>query len=199
MQTLLLTGFEPFLKFKENPTGSAVEYFDGKEIGGFRIVGRVYPVEFKTLGAQAAEDIRQYAPDAIINLGLAGGRHTIDIERIAVNCMDGRPDNTGFEPDGEKIEESGPDGLFSTLPIKKIESALKSAAVPARISNSAGTYLCNMLMYKTLNILKRQQKDVKAGFIHVPAHHEIGSELNIPSWSQQDINDAVEHIIKNIK
>lgn len=198
MKTLLLTGFEPFLQFKENPTATAVKIFDGETIGDYRIVGRVYPVAFDKINDLITRDLDVFEPDVVVNLGLAGGRHTIDIERIAINCVDGRTDNEGFTPDGEKIDESGPDGLFSTLPIKRLEKALKANHIPARISNSAGTYLCNNLMYTTLNHTRQKEKSIPAGFIHVPAHHEIGTELNVSSWSQDDINKAVGIILGNI-
>lgn len=198
MKTLLLTGFEPFLQFKENPTGTVVKSFDGETIGDYKIVGRVYPVVFDQINDLIARDIEAVQPDVIINLGLAGGRHTVHIERIAINCIDGRTDNAGVNPDGEKIDESGPDGLFSTLPIKRLEKALKTNNIPASISNTAGTYLCNNLMYTTLNILRQKNLDTPAGFIHVPAHHEIGTELGVPSWSQDDINKAVGIVLGNI-
>ncbi|TVT27708.1 pyroglutamyl-peptidase I [Salinicoccus cyprini] len=198
MKTLLLTGFEPFLQFNENPTGTVVKKFDGDVIGDYKIVGRVYPVVFDQINGLIADDIEEVKPDAVVNLGLAGGRHTVHIERIAINCIDGRTDNAGFNPNGEKIDEAGPDGLFSTLPIKRLEKALKTNNVPADISNTAGTYLCNNLMYTTLNILRQKDIDIPAGFIHVPAHHEIGAELGVPSWSQDDINKAVGIILGNI-
>lgn len=198
MKVLLLTGFEPFLQFRENPTAAAVKMFDGEVIGDYRVTGRVYPVAFDQINELITSDIDALKPDVVVNLGLAGGRHTIDIERIAINCIDGRTDNEGFTPDGEKIDASGLDGLFSTLPIKRLEKALKANHVPARISNSAGTYLCNNLMYTSLNHIRQSGKSTPAGFIHVPAHHEIGTELNVSSWSQDDINKAVGIILGNI-
>ncbi|WP_031546536.1 pyroglutamyl-peptidase I [Salinicoccus luteus] len=198
MKTLLLTGFEPFLQFKENPTATAVKVFDGETIGDYRVVGRVYPVAFDKINDLITRDLDVFEPDVVVNLGLAGGRHTVDIERIAINCVDGRTDNEGFTPDGEKIDEAGPDGLFSTLPVKRLEKALKANHIPARISNSAGTYLCNNLMYTTLNHTRQKGQSIPAGFIHVPAHHEIGTELNVSSWSQDDINKAVGIILGNI-
>ncbi|WP_411842404.1 pyroglutamyl-peptidase I [Salinicoccus sp. HZC-1] len=198
MKKILLTGFEPFLKFRSNPTEAAVNELDGQEIGEYLITGKVYPVVFDEINALITNDIKEEQPDVVVCLGLAGGRHTIDIERIAINCVDGRPDNDGFNPDGEKIDAAGPDGLFSTLPIKDLEAALKEREIPARISNSAGTYLCNNVMYSALSYIQTNQLDIRAGFIHVPAHHEIGTELDVPSWSQEDITQAVRTIIEKI-
>lgn len=198
MKKVLLTGFEPFLKFKSNPTEAAVNELDGQEIGEYSVSGKVYPVVFDEINERIINDIKEEQPDAVVCLGLAGGRHTIDIERIAINCIDGRPDNDGNMPDGEKIDESGPDGLFSSLPIKDLEAALKKSEIPARISNTAGTYLCNNVMYSALNYIRENELDIRAGFIHVPAHHEIGTEMNIPSWSQEDITRGVRTIIGEI-
>lgn len=198
MKKLLLTGFEPFLKFRSNPTEAAVRELDGLEIGEYSVTGKVYPVVFDSIDELITGDIEAEQPDAVVCLGLSGGRHTIHIERIAINCIDGRPDNDGFNPDGEKIDGAGPDGLFSTLPVKKLEAVLKEKEVPASISNTAGTYLCNNVMYSALNHLRVKGLDTPAGFIHVPAHHEIGTELDIPSWSQEDITHAVRTIIENL-
>lgn len=198
MKKLLLTGFEPFLKFRSNPTEAAVHELNGMEIGEYAVTGKVYPVVFDKIDELITNDIKEEQPDAVICLGLAGGRHTIHIERIAINCIDGRPDNDGFNPDGEKIDETGPDGLFSTLPVKKLEAVLKEKEIPAKISNTAGTYLCNNVMYSALNHIRKNDMDIRAGFIHVPAHHEIGTELDIPSWSQEDITRAVRTIIEKI-
>lgn len=198
MKKLLLTGFEPFLNFRSNPTEAAVRELGGLEIGEYAVTGKVYPVVFDKIDELITNDIKEEQPDAVICLGLAGGRHTIHIERIAINCIDGRPDNDGFNPDGEKIDETGPDGLFSTLPVKKLEAVLKEKEIPAKISNTAGTYLCNNVMYSALNHIRKNDMDIRAGFIHVPAHHEIGTELDIPSWSQEDITRAVRTIIEKI-
>ncbi|WP_017549404.1 pyroglutamyl-peptidase I [Salinicoccus carnicancri] len=198
MKKLLLTGFEPFLSFRSNPTEAAVRELDGLVIGEYSVTGKIYPVVFDGIGERITGDMEAEHPDAVVCLGLAGGRHTIHIERIAINCIDGRTDNAGFNPDGEKIDGAGPDGLFSTLPVKKLEAALRKKAIPASISNTAGTYLCNNVMYSALNHIQDKGLDTPAGFIHVPAHHEIGTELDIPSWSQGDITHAVRTIIENL-
>lgn len=196
MKKLLLTGFEPFLKFKSNPTESVVKELHGEEIGEFLVTGKVYPVVFDQISGLIENDIKEEQPDAVICLGLAGSRHNIHIERIAINCIDGRADNNDFNPNGEKIDDAGPDGLFSTLPVKEYEAVLKGAEIPAEISNTAGTYLCNNVMYSALNYIQSAGLDVRAGFVHVPAHHEIGTELNVPSWSQADITNAIRKIIE---
>ena len=196
MKKLLLTGFEPFLKFKSNPTEAVVKELHGEAIGEFQVAGKIYPVAFERISKMIADDIREEQPDVVVCLGLAGGRHNIHLERIAINCIDGRPDNHGFHPNGEKIDAAGPDGLFSTLPLKAYEAALQAAEIPAQISNTAGTYLCNNVMYSALNYIQSAGLDTSAGFIHVPAHHEIGTALDVPSWPQADITKAIRKIIE---
>lgn len=198
MKRLLLTGYEPFLDFKVNPTEEVVRELDGQVIGEYHITGRVYPVVFKEIKSYIEHDIDEVRPDAVINLGLAGNIHTIDLERIAINLRDGKKDNSGFKPDGEKIELQGPDGMFSTLPIKDIEHKLKEKQIPVRITNSAGTYLCNNLMYSTLFYLKNKNLNIPAGFIHVPENHEIGVVTGHASWSQNDITKAVKTVIQSL-
>lgn len=199
MKTLLLTGYEPFLKFKTNPTQSAVESLEGKVIGDYKIIGRVYPVEFNEINALIEQDIEAVEPDAIVSLGLASGISSIHLERIAINTIDGREDNSGFKPNGEKIHEAGADGLFSTLPLKRLEAALINENIPASISNTAGTYLCNNLMYSELYYLQEKQLNIPAGFVHVPPSHEIGIAQKVPSWQQEDITRAVHIIIENLE
>ena len=199
MKKLLLTGYEPFLKFKTNPTQSAVESLEGKVIGDYKIIGKVYPVAFKEINALIEQDIEEVEPDAIVSLGLASGISSIHLERIAINTIDGREDNTGFKPNGEKIHENGADGIFSTLPLKQLESALLEENIPVSISNSAGTYLCNNLMYSELYYLQQKELDIPAGFVHVPPSHEIGIAQRVPSWPQEDITRAVHIIIENLQ
>lgn len=193
MKKLLLTGFEPFLDFTINPTMSVVDELNGKHINGYEVVGKVLKVDFKSSGEEMLEHIRSENPDAVIALGLAGGRYKITPERIAVNCNDGDCDNEGNLPQGERIMEDGPDGLFSTLPIRDMVENLNEAGYPAEISNTAGTYLCNHVMYQAIYELKHQNKSVPAGFIHIPASHELAIQhKKIPSWSQNDLTKAIE-------
>nr|WP_186077094.1 peptidase C15 [Jeotgalicoccus pinnipedialis] len=198
MKTLLLTGYEPFLKFETNPTESAVKSLNGTSIGEYKIVSRVYPVSFKSIACLIKKDIDEVKPDAIVHLGLAGNIHSVHLERIAINCIDGRPDNEGFHPNGEKISEDGPDAIFSSLPLKRLEKVLLENNIPVTISNSAGTYLCNNLMYCSLYYLKEKNLNIPSGFVHVPANMEISIANKIPGWPQNYINVAVTKIIENL-
>src|SRR5699024_3153323 len=141
MKKLLMTGFEPFLKYPINPTMEVVNHLSDKEINGYKIYGKILTVDFSQSGQQLLDEINELQPDAVISLGLSGGRYKITPERIAVNCNDGPADNTGEKPDGEAIFPDGEDGYFSSLPIKKMVNELMANGLPADISNTAGTYL----------------------------------------------------------
>lgn len=198
MKTLLLTGYEPFLKFKSNPTESVAKSLDNQVIGNYKVIARIYPVSFKNIKQLIEKDIKEIKPDVILHLGLAGNIHNIHLERIAINAIDGKSDNDGFHPNGEKIVENGPDGIFTTLPIKRLEEALIENNIPVTISNTAGTYLCNNLMYCSLYYLQQNGLNTPSGFVHVPANAEIGIKNNIASWPQDYIDLAVKKIIENL-
>ncbi|SES37076.1 pyroglutamyl-peptidase I [Psychrobacillus sp. OK032] len=193
MKKLLLTGFEPFLSFTVNPTMRIVEELDGQDIAGYEIVGQVLPVDFASSGAELLAHIEEIEPDVVISLGLAGGRYKITPERIAINVKDGAADNEGHVPIDESINLEGEPGYFSTLPIRQMVNKLIEAGFPAEISNTAGTYLCNNVMYEALHYAKTTKIDMKAGFIHIPASHELAIQHGkIPSWSHADLKRSVE-------
>lgn len=198
MKKLLLTGFEPFLGFSTNPTYQIANNLEGKEIHGYHIIGEILSVDFSESGKQMLALLDEYNPDAVISLGLAAGRNCVNLERIAINCNDGPVDNNGFKPDGEVIFPDGQDGYFSTLPIKHIESTLKDEGLPVKISNTAGAYLCNNVMYHALYYFHIRGKMVPTGFIHLPASHKLAIEKNMPSWSEDDLHQAVEISIRSL-
>ncbi|MDX8047328.1 pyroglutamyl-peptidase I [Gracilibacillus sp. S3-1-1] len=189
---LLLTGFEPFLDFSINPTMKIAEELDGTTIRDYTIASHILSVDFHKAGNQLLQLIEVEKPDAIISLGLAGGRYKVTPERIAINVNDGPIDNQGHEPDNEVIWNDGADGLFSTLPISNMVKQLKEQGLPADISNTAGTYLCNHVMYQALHYTKKNNLTFPAGFIHIPASHELAIEHGkIPSWNHDDLKRAV--------
>lgn len=193
LKTLLLTGFEPFLNFPINPTEEIVKELEGQYIGGYKIIGKILPVDFQSAGELLIKLFNEINPSAVVSLGLAGGRFKITPERIAINCNDGAADNQGNKFIGKKIDEEGPDGLFSSLPVQAIVDQLNINKFPAEVSNSAGTYLCNNVMYQMLNELKKKNKQIPSGFIHIPASHELATlDRNIPSWSQNDLTNAIK-------
>lgn len=199
MKTLLLTGFEPFLNFPVNPTQKIVDELHGKEIGGYRIHSEVLPVDFSISGDRVISHIENIKPDAVVSLGLSGGRFKITPERIAINVNDGAKDNSGHAPVDEPIVDGGADGYFTNMPIRKMVDALKGAGLPAEISNTAGAYLCNHVMYRVLHFVNAQRLDMLAGFIHIPASHELAVEHGrVPSWSHEDLKRAIVMCIETL-
>jgi pyroglutamyl-peptidase len=197
MKTLLLTGFEPFLEYPINPTEKIVKELDGACISGYQIKGLLLPVNYREAGERILEEIKKQEPVAVLSLGLAAGRSTITPERIAINCRDGAPDNNGVVLNNASIIEDGPDGYFSTLPIRQFVNKLNESGFPAKISNSAGTYLCNNVMYVVLHAVK----DRPAGFVHIPASHELvlHGKKEMPSWSDRDLLEAVKIMIGSLE
>lgn len=194
---LLLTGFVPFLNHKINPTEEIVKALDSETINGYTIETRVLPVDFNESEKELLKEINERKPDAVIMLGLAAGRSKITPERIAINVKDGAKDNSGFAPVDQPIVEGGPDGLFSTLPIRKMVDTLNESYLPAKISITAGTYLCNNMMYVALHEASRANDSFKAGFIHLPASHELAIENPaLPSMSLDDLKRTVRICIE---
>ncbi|MEK8197467.1 pyroglutamyl-peptidase I [Lysinibacillus sp. FSL M8-0134] len=196
MTKLLVTGFEPFLDYKINPTMQIVENLDGEKIGDYTIVGRILSVDFQQSAQQFKQYIDEVKPQIIISLGLAGGRFKITPERIAINVKDGEPDNNGYTPVDESIQEEGADAFLTNLPIRNMVNRLQADGYPAEISNTAGTYLCNNIMYEGLVYAKYHQ-GVRAGFIHIPASFDLAIQHGkIPGWNSQDLLDAVKLCIE---
>jgi len=199
MKKLLLTGFGPFLTNDRNPTSDIVQKLDGSKLGQYEVYGEILPVEFGRSADKLKEVIDDIQPDAIILLGLASGRSAITPERIAINCNDGgQADNAGYIPQGEAIVKDGPDGLFTSLPVHDMVEAMKAANIPARLSNSAGTYVCNHVMYEALYHHKQKGVNTPTGFIHVPANYELALSKNIPSMAQDDIEKAIKICIQTL-
>lgn len=193
MKKLLLTGFEPFLSFTVNPTMKIVEELDGTTIGEYEVISRVLSVDFAKSGAQLIHQLEEIKPDAVMSLGLAGGRYKITPERIAINVKDGAADNQGHTPLDETIQLDGEPGYFSTLPVRSMVDELIKEGLPATISNTAGTYLCNNVMYEALHYAKMNNLDMPTGFIHIPASHELAIQHGkIPSWSHADLKRGIE-------
>ncbi|MGP4072120.1 pyroglutamyl-peptidase I [Piscibacillus sp. B03] len=199
MKKILLTGFEPFLDFKTNPTMEVAKYLDGKTINNYEVTSRVFSVDFNQSGREMLNAIEEESPDVVVALGLAGNRRHITPERIAINCNDGPKDNRGYKPNGEKVFEDGPDAYFSTLPIYEMVDSMKRNGYPASISNSAGTYLCNNVMYHALHHAKTSNLSYRAGFIHIPPSYEMAiKQPQLASWSQHDLNIAIEYCLQQL-
>lgn len=171
MKRILLTGFEPYAHFDVNPSGEVAKLLDGKKVGRCVVQSIVLPVSFKNSFKVLKEKlIEERPPCAVVSMGLNPHAPTIRIERIAINVMDynGTPDNKGEKPVDKPIVARGELAYLSTLPIRKIMRRLSRARVPVVLSNSAGTHLCNCVMYSVLDFLAKNEWKTKAGFIHLP-------------------------------
>jgi len=165
---ILLTGFDPFGGESVNPSWEAVRALHGKRLGGHLIVAQQLPTEFARSLHELKAAVREMAPAILLGVGQAGGRQQLSIERVAINVQDARiPDNAGAQPVDEPVIAGGPAAYFSTLPIKAMLAALQAHGVPAEISNSAGTYVCNHIAYAMLH-LAAKRRGMRAGFIHIP-------------------------------
>lgn len=170
MKKLLITGFQPFDGESVNPALEVAKGLQGKTINGYEVIAREIPVvRFEALKAVQAA-IEELQPDVVITIGQAGGRPDITVERIGINIDDFRiPDNKGNQPIDEPVVTGGPVAYWATLPIKKMVANVKAQGIPASVSNSAGTYVCNHLLYGLLHYLTTQGKTaIPAGFIHIP-------------------------------
>ncbi|NJE04308.1 pyroglutamyl-peptidase I [Thermococcus sp. MV11] len=193
---VLVTGFEPFGGERINPSWEAVSRLP-EEIEGAEIVKRRLPVTFRGVRELLPKLIVEERPDVVILTGQAGGRPNITVERVAINVMDSEmPDNEGFAPEDEPVFEGAPAAYFATLPIKAIVKALRKANIPAGISNTAGTYVCNAAMFTALHTIAVAGMETRAGFIHVPFSHEQALEKPRPSMALETIARAIEVAVR---
>ena len=166
---ILLTGFEAFGDYKENPSAEVAAALDRRAVAGVTVRSDVLPVHHARAAARVAQLVQEVAPSAIVHLGLAGGRARLALERVAVNVMDfDIVDNAGYRATGEPCVAGGPAAYFSTLPLAAMLEALGAAGVPAYLSSTAGTYLCNQTFYTTRHLLESRRLDIPAGFVHLP-------------------------------
>jgi pyroglutamyl-peptidase len=166
---VLLTGFEPFDGDRVNPSGEVTKQLDGSVLGDWAVRGVILPVQHEAARAAVAPLLEAPGLAAVVHLGLAGGRARIALERVAVNVMDySRPDAHGQVLRDVACVEGGPAAYLTTLPLRAMLAALTAEGIPAYVSNTAGTYLCNDISYTTLHALARRGRSIPAGFIHLP-------------------------------
>jgi len=168
------------------------------------IIAEKLPVAFKRVISILPELISKHNPQIFIGLGLSGGRPAIMVERVAINIMDSeKPDNDGYKPEDELIIEDGPVAYFATIPVKRIIRRLRREGIPAFISNSAGTYVCNTVMYLSLHLMTKKDPKGMAGFIHLPYLPEQVLNKPQPSMSLdmmiKAIKLAIEESVKEFK
>lgn len=169
--TLLLTGFEAFGDDPSgqglNPSAQIAMALHGQRIGRWRIAGEVLPCEFGRSARQLKTWMREYAPQAIVCLGQAGGRSAISMERIAINWDEALiADNAGLIKSGQPILKTAPTAYFTALPIHAMRDAVLAKGIAAELSSTAGHFVCNHVFFSLLHALRHDRKP--AGFIHVP-------------------------------
>ncbi|MCY7305342.1 MAG: pyroglutamyl-peptidase I [Rhodoferax sp.] len=170
-ETILLTGFEPFDGDAVNPSWLLAQALHGRQVAGHRIVASRLPTAFGASAALLARLIQVHRPALVLCLGLAGGRQALSLERVAININDARiPDNLGGQPVDTAVIPNGPAAYFSSLPIKAMLLAIRETGVPAEVSNSAGTFVCNHVFYALMHLLTtgRGLRRVRGGFMHLP-------------------------------
>lgn len=170
MKTILLTGFEPFGGEPLNPSWEAVRGLDGQHLGEHHLIRAVrLSCVFDLALAELEAELTQHQPVLVLAVGQAGGRCELSLERVAINLDDARiPDNAGAQPIDRPIVADGPAAYFTTLPIKAMVLALREAGLPAAVSYSAGTYVCNHLFYGLMHRIARDGLRCRGGFLHIP-------------------------------
>lgn len=184
---LLITGFDPFGGEQTNPAIEAVKRLPAVIAGA-----TVVPLEIPTVFGTCAEVVRQAIiteqPDVVLSVGQAGGRSALTPELIAINLDDGRiPDNAGFQPVDQPIQPNGPAAYFTQLPVKAMARAIRQAGLPSHVSTTAGTYVCNHIMYQVQHLRATEFPQLQAGFIHIPfLPEQVVQRSGVPSLSLTD-------------
>ncbi len=196
---ILVTGFDPFGGEKINPAIESVKLLPDNMAGANIIKLEIPTVVFKSLN-KIKEAIREHDPDVILSIGQAGGRPDITVERVGINMDDCRiPDNEGNQLVDTKVFEDGPDAYFATLPIKAMVKNIQDAGIPASVSNTAGTFICNHVLYGVRHMCETEFKGKKSGFIHIPFMLEqVIDKKNMPSMDISVIAKAIEKAIEAI-
>lgn len=198
---IVVTGFEPWGPNAENPTLEILDLLKADDVEGDLTLLRL-PVDSSKIAGIAAKTLEEVQPDLWISLGLAAGLAVVAVERIAANVMDfAIPDKAGNHHRGEAVFADGPAAHMATLPVELIVSHLRESGIPAKISNSASTYLCNQMMYTVLHLIAKKGMKTGAGFIHVPAHPRLAALqqyplADMPSMSVELMAQAVRKAIR---
>jgi pyroglutamyl-peptidase len=195
-RAILVTGFDPFGGEQTNPSWEICTRLP-REIAGLRVETCKVPCEFRRAIEVVGEAIERHHPAIVLSIGQAGGRSRIGVERVAINVDDARiPDNAGAQPVDEMIAANGPPAYFATIPVKAIARAIRAAGIPAEVSNSAGTYVCNHVMYGVLHFLAASGNRARAGFIHVPyGESQVLDKRDAPAMSIESMTKAIEAAI----
>ena len=189
---VLLTGFEPFGGASFNPSAAVISQMEAIDITGIEIVTTILPVEYKRSAEILIEKIRTEKPDIVISLGQAEGRDFIGPEQVAINLADARiADNAGVLIENAPINQDAPNAFFSTLPVRAIVQEIQAHSILAKVSLSAGAFICNEIFFQMQQYLSAT--DVISGFIHLPLAPEQADEF--PGLATMSLADQVKAIV----
>ncbi|MFZ6721462.1 pyroglutamyl-peptidase I [Undibacterium sp. Ji49W] len=201
MKRILLTGFDPFAGEQNNPSWEVVRKLEGLLIGDqHQIVSVLLPCEFHRSLQTLEAALKKHRPAVVLALGQAGGRAEISIERIAINVDDARfPDNAGAQPIDVPVFSDGPAAYFSRLPVKAIVHDLQQNGIPAAVSQTAGTYVCNHVFYGLMHMAEKMDYVQAAGFIHIPYLPEQAiAHPGAASMPLDMMKTALVHVLETI-
>jgi pyroglutamyl-peptidase len=192
----LVTGFDPFGGDPVNPSSLAVAGLT-RRIGDVDIATAQLPTSYADSARVLLGAIDEVRPDFVLCVGQAGGRTELCLERVAINVQDARiPDNDGNQPIDVPVVAHGPAAYFATLPIKACVAEMRKAGLPAAVSNTAGTFVCNHILYALMDIIRQQPTPMRGGFLHIPYVPEQASRLGgAPSMALADIVRGIEIIV----
>jgi pyroglutamyl-peptidase len=183
---ILVTGFKPYSKFRKNPSGEIAELLNGSYFRGHEVKGVSLEVKHSVIEVDYLKELKKEY-EIIINTGLSPGRNAIGVEKIALNWQGDSKDENGISKEPSKIVNKAPDGIFSRLQVEKIVHSLRSAKIPAEVSYSAGTFICNKIFFYSLYYSR-----ARAGFIHFPLESESSVDGKYPTM-------AIESMIKSVE
>ncbi|MGF2141475.1 pyroglutamyl-peptidase I [Vagococcus fluvialis] len=196
---ILVTGFDPFGQDTMNPAIEAVKRLPDT-ISGAEIIKLEIPTVFNKSAEVTREAMAKHDVDYVLNIGQAGGRFDLTPERVAINLDDARiPDNEGNQPIDVEIKADGESAYFSQHPVKAMVTAIKNAGLPASVSNTAGTFVCNHIMYQSLYLTHKEFPKAKAGFMHVPfLPEQVLERPGMPAMCLEDITRGIVAAIETI-
>jgi pyroglutamyl-peptidase len=201
---ILVSGFEPYGEMTVNPTQTLAEEARSFELEGIEVHSVLLPVNYDECVESLVEEIERVSPDAVVACGLYPGRTAVTPERVGLNVKDTMvddpiADNRGKKPTDEPITYEGPDALFSLLPYREITKNLLAAGIPAFVSNSAGTYICNNTLFGLVDYVVRNDLQTPAGFVHFPASTEMAVEdPTQPSLPMEMMVEALRIILATV-
>lgn len=193
----LVTGFDPFGGDTVNPSSLAVGRVR-ERIGGLSVRTAELPTSYLHSAGKLRAALDEVKPDIVLCVGQAGGRPELSLERVAINVQDARiRDNDGNQPIDRPVVEGGPAAHFATLPVKACVAALREAGLPAGVSNTAGTFVCNHIFYALMEMAQERSGSMRGGFLHIPYVPEQAARLGgAPSMALGDIVRGIEIILE---